>query len=391
MSRVIAPPYDVISKSLQNELYKKDPHNVVRLILNKSNNRYTRAKKFLDAWLAEDILKKDNGDSFYIYSQKYKRGLKTVEEVGFIGLMGLEMGGRDKVLPHENTLAAPKKDRLSLMRAVRANLEPIFILHDDNVITKALRRFCTANRAIIDVTKEGVRHIVWKMDEPATIHMIEDRMKGKNVFIADGHHRFEVANMYSKEARDSAAKYIMVYFVETDENMLTVLPTYRMIKKLGKTGPYGIINKLSEFFHIEEVSSLNKMAARLGSLARVHAFGLYLGRGKFYILKLKDIVASDKAIKDKPKDWKHLDVSILHLFIFQHILGIKDVDENIEFSKSMVETAKCVDSGKFKAAFFLNPTKVSQVKRIAKLGERMPRKSTYFYPKQLSGLVINKF
>ena len=102
-------------------------------------------------------------------------------------------------------------------------------------------------------------------------------------------------------------------------------------------------------------------------------------------------MASDKAIKDKPKDWKHLDVSILHLFIFQHILGIKDVDENIEFSKSMVETAKCVDSGKFKAAFFLNPTKVSQVKRIAKLGERMPRKSTYFYPKQLSGLVINKF
>ena len=130
---------------------------------------------------------------------------------------------------------------------------------------------------------------------------------------------------------------------------------------------------------------------RLSALSKSHAFGAYLGKGKFYILRLKDISASDKAIKDKPEDWKHLDVSILHLFIFQHILGIKDVDENIEFSKSMVETAKCVDSGKFKAAFFLNPTKVSQVKRIAKLGERMPRKSTYFYPKQLSGLVINKF
>ena len=128
ISRVIAPPYDVISKSLQDELYKKDPHNVVRLILNKSNNRYTSAKKFFDAWLAEDILEKDSDDSFYIYSQKYKRGRETIEEVGFIGLMGLEMGAKDKVLPHENTLAAPKKDRLNLIRSVRANLEPIFIL-----------------------------------------------------------------------------------------------------------------------------------------------------------------------------------------------------------------------------------------------------------------------
>ena len=398
IARVIAPPYDVISKPMQDELYRKDPHNVVRLILNKitpkdnaGNNRYTRAKKFFDRWLAEDILEKDSDDSFYIYSQRYKRGTETVEEIGFIGLMGLEMGGKDKVLPHENTLAAPKKDRLSLICSVRANLEPIFILHDDSAITKALKRFRAANRAVIDVTREGVRHLVWKMDDPAVIEMIEDRMKGKNVFIADGHHRFEVANMYSKESRDEASKYIMVYFVETDEDMLTVLPTHRIIKKLGKIAKDGIISKLSVFFDVEKVSSLNKMAARLGSLVDVHAFGMYLGRGGLYILKLKDIKASDRAIKDKPNDWKRLDVSILHLFVFQQILGISDTDENIEFSKSITEAAKAVDSGKFKAAFFLNPTKVSQVKRIAKLGEKMPRKSTYFYPKQLSGLVINKF
>ena len=182
----------------------------------------------------------------------------------------------------------------------------------------------------------------------------------------------------------------MVYFVEADEKMLAILPAHRLIKKLGTIKKDGIINKLNKFFHIERAPGLNTMMSRLRALAGRHAFGIYLGGGKFYILRLKDIAASDKVIKNKPKEWKRLDVSILHLFIFQHVLGIRDVDENIEFVKDPLETARCVDSGKFRAAFFLNPAKVSQVKRIAGLGERMPRKTTYFYPKPLSGLVINK-
>ncbi|MDD5437501.1 MAG: DUF1015 domain-containing protein, partial [Candidatus Omnitrophica bacterium] len=139
LSLVIAPPYDVIPGKMQDELYRKSAYNVVRLILNRtspedtaSDNRYTRSKKFFDRWLAEGALKPDERDSLYIYSQKYRLGKKTIEQVGFIGLMALEKNGKKKVLPHENTLAAPKKDRLNLMRAVRANLSPIFILHDDS-------------------------------------------------------------------------------------------------------------------------------------------------------------------------------------------------------------------------------------------------------------------
>jgi uncharacterized protein (DUF1015 family) len=395
MSEVVAPPYDVIPNKLQDQLYRKSPYNVVRLILNKitakdtaANNRYARSKKILDSWLEQSVLKHDDKDAFYIYAQIYKEGKKEIAQIGFIGLMDIEMGAKEKVLPHENTLAAPKKDRLNLTRAVRANLEPIFILHDDSAITKALKAFSAKNKAIIDVKREGVRHMVWKMDDPATISMVERRMKGKNVFIADGHHRYEVSKMYSKEAGGS--KSLMVYFVEADEKMLTVLPTHRLIKDLGKIGKDDIINRLKTHFDIEEVSNLDKMMSRLAGLAASHAFGMYLGKKRFYILKLKDVGVSDRIIKDKPKDWKRLDVSILHLFVFQYLLKLKDVDDNIEFSKDPLVTAEGVDSGKFEAAFFLNPTKVSQVKRIAKLGERMPRKSTYFYPKQLSGLVINK-
>ncbi len=398
ISEVVAPPYDVIPKKAQDELYRKSPYNVVRLILNKvtpkdtaTNNRYTRSKKFLDSWLEQSILKHSGKDAFYIYTQIYKEGKKNITRVGFIGLMALEIEGKEKVLPHENTLVSPKKDRLDLTRAVRANLEPIFILHDDSEITRALKAFSAKNNAIIDIKREGARHIVWKLDDPAVIKIIERHMKGKNVFIADGHHRYEVAKLYSREDRNASSKYIMVYFVEADEKMLTILPAHRLIKSLGSIKKDGIINKLNKFFYIERAPGLNMMMSRLKALAESHAFGIYPGRGKFYILRLKDITASDKVIKNKPKEWKRLDVSILHLFIFQHLLGIRDVDENIEFVKDPLEAARCVDSGKFKTAFFLNPTKVSQVKRIAILGERMPRKATYFYPKQLSGLVINKF
>lgn len=397
IAKVIAPPYDVIPKDLQDRLYRASPNNIVRLILNKitpkdtrSDNRYTRAKRLFDLWIRNNILIRDKRDSFYIYSQKYKDAGRPVEQIGFLGLMGLETAGKDKILPHENTLAAPKEDRLKLTREVRANLEPIFVLYEDGKVTKLLKKCCSEEKAVMDVIWEDVRHRVWRLEDPGIIRAIESNMKGKNIFIADGHHRYEVAKMYARESGTDTSQYIMVYFVESDEKMLTVLPAHRLIKEMNGLRKDDIIKRLNAFFHIEKVSGLKPMMARLGSLRAAHAFAMYLGKKNLYVLRLKNIEASDSVIKDKPEAWKHLDVSILHLFIFQHVLGIRDDDENIEFLKDPAKAVEAVDSGKFKAAFFLNPTKVSEVKKIAKLGERMPRKSTYFYPKQLSGLVIYK-
>jgi uncharacterized protein (DUF1015 family) len=405
-SKVVAPPYDIIPKEMQNELYRANPYNIVRLELGKmrssdspADNRYTRAGKFFNSWLKNKQLVQDKKDSIYIYSQKYREGSKVIDRIGFMALMSLDEG-KKKVLPHENTLLAPKVDRLDLMRSIKANLSPIFVLYEDtpHSILKILKKRSSTKRPFIDISFEGIRNRAWRLDDEKDIKKIQAVMRGARTFIADGHHRFEVTRMYSKEleragsprAAREAAGYVMVYFVETKEDMLTVLPAHRLPRDIGNLSKEEIMARLQKSFVIEKAGSLNATMAKLDSLRSAHVFGMYMGRNQFYILKLKSMSHVDKAVKDKPKEWKRLDVAILHMFIFQHVLGIRDDDDNIEFIKDPRETAKSVDEGNFKIAFFLNPTKVAEIKRIASLGEKMPRKATYFYPKPVSGIVINK-
>jgi len=399
VSSVVAPPYDVISQKLQDELYRKDEHNFVKIELNRiepsdneNDNRYTRSRGLFESWVKNRVLINDDKDAVYIYALKYSKGAKTVEQVGFIGLMGLELKSGNKVLPHENTLAAPKEDRLKLTRALGANLSPIFVLYEDRAhrLTRILKKFMSANLPLIDIESDGVRHRLWKLEEKNSIKKIVDSMARKDIFIADGHHRYEVSRMYCKETQ-GAANYMMVYFVEMDERMLTVLPAHRIIKDIGGLNKEEILKKLERFFYVKKAPALKALLTRMSASSKEHVFGMYLGKDDYRLLRLKNVKDSDKAIKDKPAAWKRLGVSILHHFIIQRVLGIRDDDDNIEFLKSAEDSVNAVDSLKFKLAFFLNPTKVSEVKRIARLGERMPRKATYFYPKPLSGLVINKF
>lgn len=408
LSLVTAPPYDIISPKMQDELYHINPYNIIRLILGKikkddsrKENRYTRARRFFDAWLKAGVMTRDASPAIYIYSQVYKEGRRPVTRTGFIGLMDLDIDKDARVLPHENTLAAPKRDRLSLMREVNANLSPIFVLYEDirHGIVKTMKAFSAKNRPIININIDGVSHIVWKMDDVRHIDKISAMMENKEIFIADGHHRFETARNYSIEIQDDKdipddvkrdSRYMMVYFVESDDRVLSILPAHRLIKDAGDLTGRDILDRLNRSFSVKRVSALNKLMSGLESLSGLHAFGMYMDGG-FYILKLNKLKDSDSAIGDRPMDWKRLDVSILHRFILQHVLGIRDEDDNIDFTKNPKEAVSLVDKNKFRIAFFLNPTKVSQVKRIAKLGERMPRKATYFYPKPLSGLFINKF
>ena len=408
LSAVVAPPYDIIPKDMQAELYRLSPYNVVRLILGKinpgddsRNNRYTRARLIFRQWLEKGIMVKDERESIYIYSQKYKNGNKVKEETGFIALMSLGNGTKDKILPHENTLTAPKQDRLNLMREVRANLSPIFVLYEDarHKILKILKDTLNKKKAVIDVNFDNVRHRIWRLDDKRAIKDIEYMMRRKDIFIADGHHRYETARNYLAEVRKKdlpkslkrSAGYLMVYFVESDEKMLTILPAHRVIKDMGLLNKSDVTAKLNQFFEIEKVQNLGALMTKLAAKSRAHTFGLYIGENNFYLLNLRNPAQSDRAMKSKSKDWKRLDVSILHLFIFGYVLGIRDDDDNIEFLKDPHDAVKSVNRGEGMIAFFLNPTKVSQVKRVASLGLRMPRKATYFYPKQLSGLVINKF
>ena len=314
--------------------------------------------------------------------------------------MGLDLGKKTKVLPHENTLLAPKLDRLALMRATKCNLSPIFVLYEDKgrKVGSVLRRFISGNKPAIDVDFQGVNNKVWVLDDPESIGKVQKALGDSDVFIADGHHRYEVSRMYAGEvgkknapaSEKESSKYTIAYFVESEEKALTVLPAHRVARDIGGLSKAGALGRLEKFFTVEKTAGLSKTMSRLGILSGGHAFGMYMGGKDFYVLRLKDVKYSDSAIKDKPKDWKRLDVSILHLFVFQNVLGISDSDDNIDFFKSPEEAAELVRRGKFKMAFFMNPTKAWQVRRIAHTGERMPRKATYFYPKPVSGLVINR-
>lgn len=408
LSRVVAPPYDVIPPAMQSHLYKKDKNNIVRLILGKikktddmSDNRYTRAKSFLDSWLDHKILIEDEKESIYIYSQRYEYDGRWRERTGYISALRLELGKRKAVLPHENTLKAPKADRLNLMRSVNANLSPIFMLYEDNKgrLSSVLKKAILNSKPFIDINIYGIRNRVWRLTDEAAIKKIEKFMAGKNIFIADGHHRYETAVNYAQELESGKApkelkessKYTLAYFCELDESSLTILPTHRLIKDIGPLKKQLILGKLGKYFKIERCGSVDKLISRLRSLRDLHAFGMYAGNKEFYCIILKKESEARSSMGKGSSGWKSLDVSILHKFIIQNILDIRDEDDNIEFVKDAGEAIKLTDSGKYKIAFLLNPTKVLQMKKIAQAGEKMPRKATYFYPKPLSGLVIRKF
>jgi len=420
VSKVVAPPYDIIPPGLQDELYRVHENNVVRLILGKvkdsdtqADNRYTRAASDFRSWLKKDILIEESVPAIYIYTQTYTYDGRKIDRVGFISLMELDLEDK-KVLPHEKTLKAPKEDRLRLMRAVNANLSPIFMLYEDvrHKVNSILKGFSKNTKPFVDVNIDGVRHRVWALTDKGAIKEIEGFMSKKDIFIADGHHRYETSKNYARELIETNApqslidssKFFMAYFVELEEKSLLIMPTHRLIKDARGFSKEEIIEKLGKYFIIEKLLNAKKLLARLSELRASHAFGMYLavpctgavkrrlvqGGTGYYVLKLKDFKKAKTFMGKGSADWKSLDVSILHLFVLQYVLGISDEDDNIEFVKDPAEAFDGIDKDGFKIAFFLNPTKVTQVKKVAEHGEKMPRKATYFYPKPLSGLVIRK-
>lgn len=411
LETVMAPPYDVISPQLRDELYKTDSHNIVRIILGKEfekdakkNNKYTRAGDFLKEWIKEGILKNDERPAIYIYEQEYLYKGKLKKRIGFISLMKIEDPASSLVLPHEYTFSKPKKDRLNLIRNTKANTSPIFCIFKDNgkKVTNFIRGYTRKRSPIIDIHFEGVGHKFWSMTDVKIINKIKKELEGKQVFIADGHHRYEVALAFRNEMRKRLGRRrakrfdnIMVYLSNlTDEN-LTIFSTYRVIKSLGGAKWNYLNRKLGVYFNIESVKGKKKMFEELEKSKIGYVFGAYFKNHKFYLLKLKDESLLDDIIKvDKSHEWKRLNLTVLHFLIFDHILHIDKFssnDENIIYTRDEDYAINLVNKGECDIAFFQLPTKVVQVQNIASGPDRMPHKSTYFYPKVLTGLAINKF
>ncbi|MBE3121411.1 MAG: DUF1015 domain-containing protein [Thermoplasmata archaeon] len=411
---VMSPPYDIISEDMQNELYTKNEYNFVRLILGKispddteTNNRYTRAKQLFDAWQKQEILVPASAPAIYPYKVDYTVNKTKKQMNGFFVILKLDPEYKS-VKAHEKTLAKPKADRLNLMRACYANLEPIQLMYMDQ--NDSIRKTMDAalDTPLIKVKGyDGFTHHLWRLNDPKTVKTIVDELKKKILFIADGHHRYQTSINYASERREQTGNkdqnapfnYIMVVLCNMFDPGLSILPTHRLIK-MSNVKTDELIRKLEKYFTVEKklIEDKKKEYQKTGkkimddlATEKNHTFALY-AKDVYYILTLKDEHVMDALATDHSKTWRTLDVSILHKLILEQFLGIneKNLEDHVKYTRVDAEAIQFVDDGKYDFSFLINATKIDQLKAIADANEHMPQKSTYFLPKMLSGLVMYK-
>ncbi len=393
MADVVSPPYDVISEELRERLYKRSIYNILHIDYgmessedDEVNNRYIRAGRFINEWLGAGILKIYERPAFYGYEIDYIVDGEHKRLKGIICLLKLEDFGRGNVHPHEATHSKPKIDRFLLMKECRGNISPIFCLYKSyekrtSGLLEGLR-LCEPYISFNDF--DGMHHRLWMISKEEDIRDIMDELSDKPVYIADGHHRYEVALDYRNEMlkSDPSASifapfnYVMVFLANIADEGITILPTHRLVRRM----PENWKNLLSGYFDIIPFrSSGNELIMSIRG--RTHTIGLRL-RNENYILRYKG-----RDLSDIHPALRYLDVTILHRLIFEKLLRIDDVHYEMDIEK----ISNVIDSGEFESAFILNPTKLEEVETVALSSLRMPPKSTYFYPKLKTGITINLF
>ena len=413
----IAPPYDVINDTQREQLYKKNEHNLVRIIKGKTkasdngqDNQYTRAADYLARWIEQGALRQDSAEAIYAYVQDFEVAGTQFQRRSFIALAKIEDFG-DVVKPHEQVLRKPMIDRLNLKQATSADLGLVFMLYEDRQkVADGIMAQTAEQESLIDfVDEQDVRHRLFAITDKQNIEQIVEMMSDKSCIIADGHHRYTTGLTYSKESDNPAAKYKMLAFANMHQDGLIVLATHRLVGNLENFGMKKLIEELGERFRITKFefgSAQNKQQAEEDMLERMRtehdkdesAFGIYGSDNAFYVAVLTDKSMMDSIVPDMSQAWKTLDVSVLHKLILEELLGIDQErlakGENLQYVKdtpnAIADSIAQVDAGQKQAAFFMNPVKMQQLKLVTEAGERMPQKSTYFYPKVYTGLTINK-
>ncbi|MDD5431831.1 MAG: DUF1015 domain-containing protein [Candidatus Omnitrophica bacterium] len=408
LSKVVCPPYDVISPADQKYYLEADPHNFIHVLFRKDSSiedKYKASAECFRDWIKEEVLVQDKSPAIYFYSHQYKIKGETKVRLGFISLLRLPERSAG-VFGHEHTRTGPKEDRFKLLRQVKANLSPIFAIFADNkrVIQRLYRQHIQNKEPFIEVTdRDKCVHKIWRLDSPEQIDLIQSGMEDENIFIADGHHRYEVACNYREEMRqklgkltgDESFNYVLAYFTNTDLRGLTILPIHRLVKMETKFDLENFKANIKDYFDIEEIKDKTRFFFLLEKCGNSeHVLGMYKDK-KFWLLRLKNVKMLDKVISDKPKESRSLDVSILNYLILRNAFGFKleeiDNHENLTFSNDAEKFIEEVDANSKYVAFFLNPVKMQQIISVALNGNKMPAKSTFFYPKVLSGLLIHKF
>jgi len=432
LSNVIAPPYDVIDAELQQQLYDKHAANVVRLILNKDeasddehNNRYTRAARQFRSWLRDGVLFTESDPAVYVYHQVFTEGGTEYTRRGFMSRVRLERFGEGNIYPHEETHGAAKADRFKLWSACKANLSQIFSLFPDpdnsvqNILENAI-----AGVAPLEATDHlGVVHRIWPVTDVSTITAVNAALGDKPVYIADGHHRYETAcNIRDQIAGDMAARgeklspehpanYVLMMLVSMSDPGMIVLATHRLFRGLPPISSGELIEHLEDCFDtqiIGEGPDDTKMVwAEIESEGAQGCMALYTAKdNKWVRLDITDagVRRMAEVAADHSADWQELGVSILHRLVVETLLApraslpapkyVRDIEEVVQGIKQgdaagRDATGQAGTGGRFELAALVMPATVEHIRAISSHGERMPAKSTFFYPKLLSGLVIN--
>ncbi len=412
LSRVVSQPYDRVRYGLQDEYYNLHPYNIVRIIKGKEyeddgpeNNVYTRARDYFHDWLANGYLRRDPEPCFYVYHQTFT--LPNGEErtrKAFIAALELAEFDEGIVLPHERTHAGPKADRLNLMRATEANFGQIFMLYPDaeNRINALFDAAIAGREPDVDVRElfeKDVRQQLWVVRDLAVIARVVAEMAPKRgLIIADGHHRYETALNYRREMRakypdapsNAAFNYRMVTLVSMDDPGLVILPTHREIHGYTAKTTDQILADAAAYF---EVTPMADRAALEAALAQATPDAPRIGfyDGAYHLLTLKDLSIMDEIAPDRIPAWRRLDVSILHELLIERVMGIGKeqvaAKKYINYHRDLDLALSRVDGGEAQCVFIMNPTRMSDVKACSEQGEKMPQKSTDFYPKVITGLV----
>ncbi|HUI29817.1 MAG TPA: DUF1015 domain-containing protein [Candidatus Acidoferrales bacterium] len=410
LSEVVAPPYDVIDKKRQNSLYEKDPNNIIRLDLNRETNPYQAAAAEMQRMLKEKILVQDSEPAIYPYFQTFDtQSGESVTRRGFVSWIKLEPFEAGVVLPHEHTLSGPKIDRLNLMTSTKASFSQIFSLYGDGnkVAEKEYDKLRIA-KPYLEADYDGVNNKIYRITDMGIVKTFQNVMSKMAVYIADGHHRYETALEYQKLMRaksrkqdgEAAYDYIMMYFTNIFDSGLVVYPTHRIIHSLSSFDSGKFLQATKNYFDLDPKSDVGELADSLAP-AGAHSFGMILPQKKYFLMTLKRGVDVLSIVKeDAPAPVKRLDVTLLHDVVLGQTLGIskeaqeKKLNINYTIDKNEVDSAVQFpqagsSTGKGQIGFLLNPTKVEQVREVADAGAVMPQKSTYFYPKLLSGMLIS--
>ncbi len=405
LKTLCCPPYDIISEEERKEFIKQNEYNVIRLELPKEGEDvYARAGEVLDMWRAKGVLIHEDKPAIYIYEMEFNAYNKRRSVKGMIARVKVEEFSKGVILPHEFTLSKAKTDRFNLMKATNCNFSQIYALYMDSEHTtlKTIDEQSDFDAQYEFTDDDNITHRLWVCTDEAVIAKLIKDFADRKLYIADGHHRYETAVNYRNWCRENGISkegdpqdYQMIYLVDMEHPGLIVFPTHRLVRDLESFDKNKVLKSCEEYFDIEKFTSVGNMNTVLTKQYKEgkKAFAFYCGKGEWYLLTLKDLAVMDSVLPELSPASRQLDVSVLHSLVLEKTMGIDKENManqiNLTYTKFFEEAIMKVDKGEFQCSFILNPTRVTEIRDVAAAGEKMPQKSTYFYPKMITGMVMN--